>query len=117
MMLIMMALIITMVISMTLMLLCFLVSSKSKYDREKSSPFECGFDPMSSPRKPFSIQFFLIGILFVVFDVEITIILPLIFLMKYSLTWNWIMVMSSFMIILILGLYFEWKNGALMWMN
>nr|YP_002735050.1 NADH dehydrogenase subunit 3 [Neuroctenus parus]ABZ02066.1 NADH dehydrogenase subunit 3 [Neuroctenus parus] len=104
-------------VSATLMLGCFLISKKSCMDREKSSPFECGFDPMSSPRKPFSIHFFLIGILFLVFDVEIAIILPMIILLKISSSWNWLLVMLTFMVVLIAGLYHEWNNGALKWMT
>nr|UPL66043.1 NADH dehydrogenase subunit 3 [Arbanatus sp.] len=104
-------------ISMVLMTTCWVISNKSQKDREKSSPFECGFDPMSSPRKPFSIQFYLIGILFLIFDVEIAIILPMIILMKMNSMWNWCMIMSMFMTILILGLYHEWYNGALEWMK
>nr|YP_010373856.1 NADH dehydrogenase subunit 3 [Neuroctenus yunnanensis]YP_010990156.1 NADH dehydrogenase subunit 3 [Neuroctenus taiwanicus]UPI55396.1 NADH dehydrogenase subunit 3 [Neuroctenus yunnanensis]WOW95752.1 NADH dehydrogenase subunit 3 [Neuroctenus taiwanicus] len=104
-------------ISITLMVICFMVSKNGYADREKSSPFECGFDPMSSPRKPFSVHFFLIGILFLVFDVEIAIILPLIILMKIGPMWNWSFIMLSFLIILIAGLYHEWNNGALKWMT
>nr|UWI71999.1 NADH dehydrogenase subunit 3 [Neuroctenus yunnanensis] len=104
-------------ISIMLMMVCFMVSKTSQSDREKSSPFECGFDPMSSPRKPFSVHFFLIGILFLVFDVEIAIILPLIILTKIGPMWNWSFIMLSFLIILIAGLYHEWNNGALKWMT
>nr|UPI55305.1 NADH dehydrogenase subunit 3 [Neuroctenus sp.] len=108
---------IALTISTTLMVGCFMISKSGNSDREKSSPFECGFDPMSSPRKPFSIHFFLIGILFLVFDVEIAVILPMIILMKISSSWNWMMVMLAFMMILIAGLYHEWNNGALKWMK
>nr|YP_008757549.1 NADH dehydrogenase subunit 3 [Brachyrhynchus hsiaoi]ADQ64013.1 NADH dehydrogenase subunit 3 [Brachyrhynchus hsiaoi] len=104
-------------LSIILMLLCTLISIKMTKDREKSSPFECGFDPMSSPRNPFSIQFFLISMIFLVFDVEIAIIIPMIVIFKTSSMWTWMMVMSSFLIVLILGLYHEWNNGALKWIN
>uniref|UniRef100_UPI0031F3BAB8 NADH dehydrogenase subunit 3 n=1 Tax=Yangiella montana TaxID=3141511 RepID=UPI0031F3BAB8 len=116
MMLNMVMMIMAMLISSALMILCFLISKKGSSDREKSSPFECGFDPMSSPRKPFSIHFFLIGILFLVFDVEIAIILPMIILLNTP-SWSWLVIMLTFMVILILGLYHEWNNGALKWMT
>lgn len=45
-------------------------------DQEKVSTYECGFDPLGNPGEPFSIHFFLIGILFLIFDIEISFILP-----------------------------------------
>nr|AFI54727.1 NADH dehydrogenase subunit 3 [Acanthosoma labiduroides] len=105
-----------MIIPITLMMICTVISKKSIEDREKMSPFECGFDPMSSARTPFSIQFFLIAVLFLIFDVEIAILLPVIITMKWSMNMMWIITISSFLTVLILGLLHEWKNGMLDWM-
>nr|YP_009654699.1 NADH dehydrogenase subunit 3 [Anaxandra taurina]QCI09242.1 NADH dehydrogenase subunit 3 [Anaxandra taurina] len=107
---------VTMIIPILLMTICAMISKKSIKDREKMSPFECGFDPMSSARTPFSIQFFLIAVLFLIFDVEIAILLPVIITMKWSMNTMWIMTISSFLLVLILGLLHEWKNGMLEWM-
>nr|YP_009729999.1 NADH dehydrogenase subunit 3 [Argopistes tsekooni]QHX99904.1 NADH dehydrogenase subunit 3 [Argopistes tsekooni] len=100
-----------------LILLLNLISKKTFYDREKSSPFECGFDPKSNARLPFSLHFFLIAMIFLIFDVEITLLLPLILTLKLSNILNYSIVMMLFIIILILGLYHEWNQGALNWTN
>nr|AFY16903.1 NADH dehydrogenase subunit 3 [Dicranocephalus femoralis] len=90
-------------------------SKTSIMDREKMSPFECGFDPKSKARTPFSIQFFLIAILFLIFDIEIAIMLPMIVTLKTSNITSWMITITMFITILIIGLYFEWKNGMLEW--
>nr|QDI93861.1 NADH dehydrogenase subunit 3 [Tuxedo nicholi] len=112
---IMMAFLLTLIISALMMSLCSIISKKSYMDREKMSPFECGFDPKSSSRIPFSSQFFLIAVLFLIFDIEIVIILPMIISLKTSNMVTWFATSSMFIMILILGLYHEWKNGVLDW--
>nr|AUJ22860.1 NADH dehydrogenase subunit 3 [Ellychnia corrusca] len=107
--------IIIFIITSLLMIINNLVSYKTITDREKSSPFECGFDPKSSPRIPFSLQFFLIAVIFLIFDIEIALLLPLILTMKISNPASFILITSFFIIILILGLFHEWKQGALNW--
>nr|UUJ36933.1 NADH dehydrogenase subunit 3 [Epeorus sp. 05 ZXM-2022a] len=103
------------IITTVVMLLAALLSKKSIVDREKSSPFECGFDPKSSSRLPFSLRFFLIAVIFLIFDVEIVLLLPLIILLPYSSPEVWLGVGIFFLLILILGLYHEWNQGALDW--
>nr|ARH55142.1 NADH dehydrogenase subunit 3 [Pheletes quercus] len=103
------------ILSLIVMMLANIISKKTNIDREKSSPFECGFDPKSSARIPFSLQFFLIAVIFLIFDVEITLLLPLIISMKITNLTNFIMVTSVFLMILLVGLYHEWKQGALNW--
>nr|WKU83748.1 NADH dehydrogenase subunit 3 [Allograpta obliqua] len=106
---------IIMTLSMVVMLLATILSKKSYSDREKSSPFECGFDPMSSSRLPFSLKFFLITIIFLIFDVEIALILPMIMIMKFSNLMYWSITSIIFIIILLIGLYHEWNQGMLNW--
>nr|QZJ45826.1 NADH dehydrogenase subunit 3 [Holotrichia parallela] len=102
-------------ITLILMSISLMLSKKSFMDREKASPFECGFDPKSSARLPFSLQFFLIAVIFLIFDVEITLLIPLILMMKISNLMNYLIITSFFLIILLIGLYHEWNQGALDW--
>ena len=107
--------IIILIISLLLILINNLISYKIITDREKRSPFECGFDPKASPRIPFSLQFFLIAIIFLIFDIEITLLLPLIVTLKLTNLISFSIISSFFIIILLIGLYHEWKQGALNW--
>nr|YP_010710255.1 NADH dehydrogenase subunit 3 [Dyscolus arauzae]WCS91700.1 NADH dehydrogenase subunit 3 [Dyscolus arauzae] len=108
---------IIMMISMAVMLLANILSKKTFMDREKNSPFECGFDPKNSARLPFSLQFFLIAVIFLIFDVEIALLMPMIMIMKISNLLSWLMVSFFFLSILLIGLYHEWNQGALNWAN
>lgn len=90
-----------------------ILSKKSIVDREKRTPFECGFDPFYVARIPFSLKFFLIAVIFLIFDVEIAIILPVIIVINNSLPDTWSITFSIFIVILLVGLYYEWYQGAL----
>nr|AET13010.1 NADH dehydrogenase subunit 3 [Tipula abdominalis] len=107
--------IVIMLIATVVMLLASLLSKKAFMDREKCSPFECGFDPKSSSRLPFSLRFFLITIIFLIFDVEIALILPMILVINFSNMVMWSITSSVFIFILLIGLYHEWNQGALNW--
>nr|ATD53056.1 NADH dehydrogenase subunit 3 [Clovia sp. EMHAU-2015-Zz052918] len=100
-----------------LMFILTLISKKSFLDREKSSPFECGFDPMNSSRIPFSLHFFLMAVIFLIFDVEVVLILPIPIILDLSFVYEWFISSFMFIFILILGLYHEWFNGMLFWSN
>nr|UHA55326.1 NADH dehydrogenase subunit 3 [Eriocampa ovata] len=104
-------------ISTIIMLLSSILSKKTFYDREKSAPFECGFDPKGKSRLTFSIRFFLIAVIFLIFDVEIALMLPIILIMNLSNFKIWLNLTSYFIIILLMGLYYEWKFGALNWLQ
>nr|CTP93691.1 NADH dehydrogenase subunit 3 [Pseudoniphargus sorbasiensis] len=106
----------SMMISTAIMLITLIVGKKTTKLNEKLSPYECGFDPFKSARIPFSLRFFLITILFLIFDVEVAILLPL---GLFSFDMNPFSYFSAFviMIILILGLFHEWNQGALSWLS
>nr|UFK32237.1 NADH dehydrogenase subunit 3 [Aguriahana digitata] len=103
------------IIVMAVMILVMLISKKTIMDLQKSTPFECGFNPMAFKRLPFSIHFFLIAVIFLIFDIEIIIILPMTLTLKSSLMKVWMTTGTVFIIILIIGLYHEWLNGMLNW--
>nr|QBS54622.1 NADH dehydrogenase subunit 3 [Hemiramphus far] len=84
-------------------------------DYEKLSPYECGFDPLGSARLPFSLRFFLVAILFLLFDLEIALLLPLPWgdqLPSPLTTFIWA---SAILVLLTLGLIYEWIQGGLEW--
>nr|AQP27751.1 NADH dehydrogenase subunit 3 [Nasutitermes sp. FG-ND2-30] len=108
---------VTLMLSATIMILATLISKKINEDREKSSPFECGFDPKNSARLPFSSRFFLIAVIFMIFDVEIALLLPMPITMLTSNMKSWLIISSTFLLILIIGLYHEWNQGSLEWSN
>nr|YP_010527070.1 NADH dehydrogenase subunit 3 [Gastropacha populifolia]UXR12407.1 NADH dehydrogenase subunit 3 [Gastropacha populifolia] len=106
-----------MMISNIMMFLSMILSKKSFMDREKCSPFECGFDPKSSARIPFSLHFFLITVIFLIFDVEIALLFPIIPLFKMTNFMIWTKISLFFLFILLLGLYHEWNQNMLNWSN
>ena len=91
------------------------VLPKRAKDREKTSPYECGFDPLNSARLPFSFRFFLVAILFLLFDLEIALLFPLPAAKASTHPSLLIPISLIFMIILALGLVFEWVKGGLEW--
>nr|ATO90589.1 NADH dehydrogenase subunit 3 [Myotis nigricans] len=82
---------------------------------EKSSPYECGFDPMGSARLPFSMKFFLVAITFLLFDLEIALLLPLPWASQTDKLTT-MLFMSLFLIsLLIISLAYEWMQKGLEW--
>nr|YP_010305162.1 NADH dehydrogenase subunit 3 [Kerivoula papillosa]ULT46727.1 NADH dehydrogenase subunit 3 [Kerivoula papillosa] len=82
---------------------------------EKSSPYECGFDPMGSARLPFSMKFFLVAITFLLFDLEIALLLPLPWASQTDKL-TAMLFMSLFLIsLLVISLAYEWLQKGLEW--
>nr|SSD62319.1 NADH dehydrogenase subunit 3 [Parides photinus] len=117
MMLLLMMSLIIIFISNIMMFLSLILSKKSFKDREMSSPFECGFDPKSSARIPFSLHFFLITVIFLIFDIEIALIFPLIYSFYLVNLLTMMKISFFFLIILLIGLYHEWNQNMLNWTN
>ncbi len=106
-------LIIALLISIGFILINFL-SSPSNPDPEKLSAYECGFDAFDDSRMEFDVRFYLVAILFIIFDLEIAFLFPwAITLGKIGVFGFWSMMI--FLAVLTIGFIYEWKKGALEW--
>nr|ABX61101.1 NADH dehydrogenase subunit 3 [Abispa ephippium] len=91
----------------------FMINFNKKKNRDKPLPFECGFNPMNLNIPPMPINFIITGMIFLIFDVEIIILTPIIATLKMSIIWY---ISSLIMIItLLLGLIYEWNEQNLKW--
>ena len=91
----------------------FILSPK-KPDPEKLSAYECGFEPFQDSRMEFDVRFYLVAILFIIFDLEITFLFPWAITLG-SITGFGFWTMALFLILLTIGFVYEWKKGALDW--
>nr|AII02284.1 NADH dehydrogenase subunit 3 [Micropterix calthella] len=94
-----------------------MISKKSFKESEKLSSFECGFNSKFLARIPFSLHFFFICVIFLIFDIEITLLFPIIFNMNYCNNWYWIILWIYFFLLMSLSLMYEWNQGMLNWFN
>lgn len=106
-------LLIALALALIILGLSFVFAAR-KADPEKISAYECGFDPFDDARSRFDIQFYLVAILFIIFDLEVA------FLFPWALTLNQIGLfgfgsMMIFLVILTIGFVYEWQKGALDW--
>lgn len=101
-----------------LLLIASLKISSKEYDAEKLSAYECGFTPIGDARQPFHVRFYLVGILFLLFDLEV------IFLFPWAVCLHWfnitefyysLSVVMFFLFLLTVGYIYEWDKGALDW--
>nr|YP_009245133.1 NADH dehydrogenase subunit 3 [Amynthas jiriensis]AMR74071.1 NADH dehydrogenase subunit 3 [Amynthas jiriensis] len=107
--------IICLLIPLAVLLAASVLAARSSEDREKSTPFECGFDPKNTARIPFSMRFFLLAIIFIVFDIEIVLLMPVPTMLMTSYSSHIILTYTLFIIVLIVGLIHEWNEGSLDW--
>ncbi|MBM3522032.1 MAG: NADH-quinone oxidoreductase subunit A [Alphaproteobacteria bacterium] len=97
-----------------LLVLASLVVARQKPDPEKLSAYECGFEAFDDARKQFDVRFYLVAILFIIFDLEVAFLFPwAVALGDIGLLGFWSMVI--FLGVLTVGFIYEWKKGALEW--
>ncbi len=101
------------ILSLIIFVLSFLVSQKAD-DREKLTAYECGFNPFEDSRNEFDVRFYLVAILFLIFDLEISFLFPFI-ASFHCLNFVGLYSMFFFLFILTVGFVYEWQKGALDW--
>ena len=96
------------------MIAASLIVARQKPDPEKLSPYECGFEAFGDSRTQFDVRFYLVSILFIIFDLEVAFLFPwAVSLGDVGLLGFWSMVV--FLLVLTVGFVYEWKKGALEW--
>lgn len=95
------------------MLIGYLLSCH-KPNEEKNAQFECGFPAFDDSRMYFNVRYYLVAILFILFDLEVAFLLPWA-VVQHKLGWFGFISMSGFLLLLVVGFIFEWKKGALEW--
>ena len=97
-----------------LMLSLGFLFGKGTKSKAKLSPYECGFDPFEDVRIPFDVRYYLVAILFIIFDLEIAFLFPwAVSLNKIGIAG--IIAMGIFLLVLVIGFIYEWSKGALEW--
>ena len=90
------------------------VLAPNKPDSAKLSPYECGFEAFEDARMKFDVRYYLVAILFILFDLEIAFLFPWAVVLE-KIGWFGYIAMSIFLGILVIGFIYEWKKGALEW--
>ena len=86
----------------------------SRPDAEKNSPYECGFEAFEDSRMKFDVRYYLVAILFIIFDLEIAFLFPWAVVLDEVGTFG-LLAMAVFLAVLVIGFIYEWKRGALEW--
>ena len=90
------------------------ILAKNKPDEAKNAPYECGFEAFEDARMKFDVRFYLVAILFIIFDLEIAFLFPWAVVFN-ELGWFPVIAMGVFLALLVVGFVYEWKKGALEW--
>src|SRR5262249_40499602 len=88
--------------------------SKNNPNAAKNAPYECGFDAFESSHIPFDVRFYLVAILFIIFDLETAFFFPWALVLRKT-GWMGFSAMMIFLGLLVIGFIYEWKRGALEW--
>jgi NADH-quinone oxidoreductase subunit A len=100
-------------LSLVMVVVPFIIGPR-RPDSEKLSPYECGFEPFADARSKFDVRYYLVAILFIIFDLEVAFLFPwAVALGKIGVFGFWSMVV--FLGVLTVGFIYEWKKGALEW--
>jgi len=83
-------------------------------DPEKLSPYECGMEPVGTARERFSVKFYLVAMLFIIFDMEIVFLYPWAVVFQQLRLFG-LVAMGSFLLVLLVGYFYVWKKGGLEW--
>ena len=102
------------VVLMTLGLFLGRLGSRTFGESQKLSPYECGFEAFEDTRARFDVRYYLVAILFIVFDLEIAFLFPWAVSLRHIGTFG-LVSMGIFLTILVVGFIYEWKKGALEW--
>jgi len=106
------AILIAVVLSSVLFAAIRVLATRANVLRNAATPFECGFDPKGSARTPFSLRFFLLAVIFLIFDVEVVVLLPIVIVVKRGSPIG-VGAVLLFLSILLMGLFHEWREGSL----
>jgi NADH-ubiquinone oxidoreductase chain 3 len=99
--------VLSIVVPALLIVLFFFVCIRLKRVRDDRVPFECGFDPKSSARVPFSLRFFLLAVIFLIFDVEVSLLFPLCYSIVLSVKVETLLSLFVFLLVILGGLFLE----------
>lgn len=106
--------IISLIICLVLFFISIFLVNAGISANQKSSPYECGFNPFEDARVKFNVQFYLVCILFILFDLEISFLFPILMILG-NMNGLMLIVLNIFIILLTVGFIYEWLKGSLDW--
>lgn len=108
---------VALVLVLVLKFVAFLLREKALLHREEISSYECGFEHHNVSRVPFSLRYFFLTLIFLLFDLEIVLIMFIPFMIYSVNFYIRMLILTVFLFILLFSLYYEWNDGRLEWVN